>query len=478
MAVAWWPALRQVCGAVLLLLTSPAAGSRAWQLPPPTGLACTPGTTAAAAGGPPAVPAAPSTIVLRWTPVAGADRYDVQCAASPRRKPFLSFSTMEPIADIGSLRGSMPLWCRVRSHDKAAASIVGGWSPLSATAVACSTPRPDLLEPPTQPTPRVNGLRSVPVYRISEYAYQNEVDWLENHNSASFDGLSAILTVIGYVANATRDKPNACVREIQQTCPQLRGSVCIHCIHAHLNMTSPLNRICHFSSENNPQLNQDVQRACGGGGGGGGGPPGLVNMSTSPITAYCVDMLDEPWAPYLSCNDGANGSSGPADGGNNPQCECQNPGDRTIANQSMATIAAACGAHGSAMKCHCSAMEMQRSNRSTGRMNVSFSTQPPGGCQMPRGCPSPYAQGYWYSHPRNGECADGESLGTKGCTWKRRPLARVVWLEDVVAAGFDGTPYRDIGDGGESARRFQHNNGVLQTVMATVSARFTGGPCT
>ena len=454
-----------LCGAVLLL-TSSAAGSRVWQLPPPTGLTCTPGTTAA--GGQPA-----PSIVLRWTPVAGADRYDVQCAASPSAKPFLSFSTAAPIADIGSLRGSMPLWCRVRSHDKAAASIVGGWSPLSATVVACSTPRPGLLGRPAQQPPRhrVNGLRSVPVYRISEYVYQNEVDWLENHNSASFDGLSAILTVIGYVANATRDKPNACVREIQQTCLQLRGSACIHCIHAHLNMTSPLNRICHFSSENNPQLNQDVHKACGG---GGGGPPGLINMSTSPITAYCVDMLDEPWAPYLSCNDGARGSSGPADGGSNPQCECQNPFDRTIANQSRATIAAACG--GPAMKCHCSAMAMQRSNRSTGRMNVSFSTQPPGGCQMPRGCPSPYAQGYWYSHPRQGECADGESLGTKGCTWKRRPLARVVWLEDVAAAGFDGTPYRDVGNGGDSARRFEHNRDVLQTVMATLGSRFTGGP--
>ena len=45
--------------------------------------------------------------------------------------------------------------------------------------------------------------------------------------------------------------------------------------------------------------------------------------------------------------------------------------------------------------------------------------------------------GFNYHFPRGGACADGQPLGTNGCTWRMLPLARMLYGEDLINAGWD-----------------------------------------
>ncbi len=38
---------------------------------------------------------------------------------------------------------------------------------------------------------------------------------------------------------------------------------------------------------------------------------------------------------------------------------------------------------------------------------------------------------------QGGACKEGESLGTNGCTWRRLPTVRMIYGEDLLAAGWD-----------------------------------------
>ena len=128
------------------------------------------------------------SVVLRWSPVVGADRYDVQCATNATAKPLLSYSAMEPIATIEQLTGDTKFLCRVRSHLESAPSIVSGWSPLSAEFVACSTTNGTSAgvqssapsfgrDTSSAAAPPAIIIRTLPVYRISEFDFDAEVDF-------------------------------------------------------------------------------------------------------------------------------------------------------------------------------------------------------------------------------------------------------------------------------------------------------------
>ena len=45
--------------------------------------------------------------------------------------------------------------------------------------------------------------------------------------------------------------------------------------------------------------------------------------------------------------------------------------------------------------------------------------------------------GYNYHFPRAGQCVDGQAIGTNGCTWKQLPQARMLYGDDLLAAGWD-----------------------------------------
>ena len=46
------------------------------------------------------------------------------------------------------------------------------------------------------------------------------------------------------------------------------------------------------------------------------------------------------------------------------------------------------------------------------------------------------ASGHNYHFPRGGACAEGEPLGSGGCTWRRVPAARMIYGQDLLDAGW------------------------------------------
>jgi hypothetical protein len=55
--------------------------------------------------------------------------------------------------------------------------------------------------------------------------------------------------------------------------------------------------------------------------------------------------------------------------------------------------------------------------------------------------------GMWFSTPEVGECPFDAPFGSsgltgssgQGCVWRMRPVVRVLWLKDLVAAGWNAT---------------------------------------
>ena len=43
------------------------------------------------------------------------------------------------------------------------------------------------------------------------------------------------------------------------------------------------------------------------------------------------------------------------------------------------------------------------------------------------------------STPKKGKCGEKESLGTDGCTWKRHEVARILWWDGLIEAGWNAT---------------------------------------
>ena len=79
---------------------------------------------------------------------------------------------------------------------------------------------------------------------------------------------------------------------------------------------------------------------------------------------------------------------------------------------------------------------------------------------------------HWYSTPRAGECSEGVALGTGGCTWRRRPLAWVLWLRDLLARGFIGRGDGDMGP--PTPQAWRSNLDLLRDEVDGLAARFVG----
>ena len=47
--------------------------------------------------------------------------------------------------------------------------------------------------------------------------------------------------------------------------------------------------------------------------------------------------------------------------------------------------------------------------------------------------------GYNFHFPKRGKCAENAPLGTDGCTWRREPVARMIYGHDLLAAGWNRT---------------------------------------
>ena len=438
---------------------------------PPLELRCT-GTT-------------PHSVELTWRqqPEIDVDMFDVECGP-PKRRPFIS-QTVSALAGatvqtttLVNLSAALELQCQVRSHLAGAPSVVGRWSSLSQPPVHCSThsvatrkdgrdpssmrsSMPQAVDRRSEDAVSTFGTRVVPMWRISEYAYTEHVDYLVNHNSGSFGGMVALLNNNGLTLwNFT----NPCVDAIRRVCPHVPGNQtsglgCLECARAH-SATLGAAGLCNTNASSTlaqSQFEVDKVAACG----MGTDPVPLFLPLESPMVGYCVEMLDVPFSRYQSCNGGAM-----RDGGTDPICQCQMGGNREEAADSKASIALHCSGPAG---CTCTADGQRLSDRFVGRMDYVMTTTDAGA--------EPFVAGYWYSTPRLGECPTNAPLGTNGCTWRRRPQAHMLWLSDMIEAGFDNTPT----ELNFTRARYMHNAAILNGSMADLWRSFDylggAGPC-
>lgn len=149
--------------------------------------------------------ATPTSITLRWAEVPGADMYDLQCASAASTKPFVSVGSPSTAATVTSLLPSAALTCQVRAHHFAATgfyhrnTLVGGWSALSEPKVRCATvagdpPPPPASAPPSNPSDG-RATQRVQMWRVSEYNYTKEEDYLQNHDSGDLNGEKATISL-------------------------------------------------------------------------------------------------------------------------------------------------------------------------------------------------------------------------------------------------------------------------------------------
>ena len=182
--------------------------------------------------------------------------------------------------------------------------------------------------------------RHMAMYRISEF--QNEVDFLSNHDSASYDALAALLTRQASTVNVT----DACIAALNAACPALRGlgkKRCLPCARA--ASSSVVVQECGGTLR---AAARDFANSffCG------EGWPSFSIVST-PIARHCVASLPAPtvrsptvpeagWAPYLSCDAP---EAGDANTPRSPLCICQVYWDRSvISHQPSSTVLPRCAA--------------------------------------------------------------------------------------------------------------------------------------
>ena len=155
--------------------------------------------------------------------------------------------------------------------------------------------------------------------------------------------------------------------------------------------------------------------------------------------------------------------------------------------------------------CYCPAWPRQAdARRYTGRTPLywpwyqSLAMQDP---DQPQTWPSGYRQapaGFWFSHPREGRCIEGQVPGgvvahnadsadnadnaddTDGaddapCTWRRAPLALSLRMQDLYSRGWNAT-YDSSRQYDVPLEQVQQNAAILEAAFADVAAsRFAGG---
>ena len=202
-----------------------------------------------------------------------------------------------------------------------------------------------------------------------------------------------------------------------------------------------------------------------------------VNIST--ITEYCVEMVAQPWAAYMSCVPGGNYTWAKVprfQAVDSETCYCAKGDDRYITHRDMCTnvtkapfLTESCPlamceqewsgymaqAGGDCRSCSgvpCSTMSATHKPLCTGcnqtecaRRWALSRTEPRQGHQgqrrrlqgweLPCNCSKeetkyslnnvgsvnlsfPPGVGTWYSTPKGGQCKEGQPIGTAGCTWR------------------------------------------------------------
>eukprot|EP00931_Biecheleriopsis_adriatica_P017522 TRINITY_DN12546_c0_g1_i2.p1 TRINITY_DN12546_c0_g1~~TRINITY_DN12546_c0_g1_i2.p1 ORF type:complete len:400 (-),score=43.34 TRINITY_DN12546_c0_g1_i2:190-1389(-) len=296
--------------------------------------------------------------------------------------------------------------------------------------------------------------RFMRVYRISEYSF--DVDFLSNHDAASVEAMPLYLMTCDpsgscapFDAKVQSPRWDACHAAMMQWCPGSRGAAfnCLKC--AETNREVLLAACGNWTDQDTLEGEGSfaIHWWCG-----VGWPESAPQQG--PITEYCVEYqplpethVEDGFSNYLSCNsDEVDGTLGndPRD----PSCICQVWDDRLLAHQTNKTMKADCYVGGMAWlsetRCNCTGQTPKTvipqpgnpSLRHVGRMPVWL---PYVGVKM-----NPWIEGnvqvqsgYNYHFPVGGACQEGEEIGAGACTWRRLPLARMLYGADLLDHGWD-----------------------------------------
>ena len=381
----------------------------------------------------------------------------------PHARPFALITTTNFPLMVEGLQPSTNYVVDIRSLVPGAPSIAWGpsWGKPS-PSVACTTrPAPPA---PRVPTPSAAAVvpgvgttsRWLRVFRVSEYSF--DVDFLANHDAASVDAMPLYLMTCDPEGNCApwsvadpTPRWEGCQAALSELLPGQRGGG-FACVSAAVAARVAVEAACGPFSDQDTLKGEgsfSVHWHCG-----VGWPESTAEEG--PITEYCIEYTPVPdpgeggegFAFYLSCNSDEVDAYGndPKD----PSCICMCLDDRMLAHQNLTKLALDCQFNSPAMPwvnetvCNCPGTSSEvpgpshPSRRYVGRAPVYL---PYVGQEL-----TPREQydasilgGYNFHFPKEGKCAEGEPLGTDGCTWRREPLARMLYGADLLASGWNRT---------------------------------------
>jgi hypothetical protein len=168
---------------------------------------------------------------------------------------------------------------------------------------------------------------------------------------------------------------------------------------------------------------------------------------------------DPGFVPYTSCDsDNAGFANSPL----RPLCLCQVFPDRESSRLNDTDVVCPRNGKrepdgGTLPVCNCTlAYELagvteKETLRHIGQAPVYYPFAPTSGQTPPWPTPPPTARfGSFFSTGAAGECSLDNALGDKGCTWKMRPVVRVISYAELVAAGFSKAIQQNGLDGAEA----------------------------
>mmetsp|Transcript_6448 Transcript_6448/g.11882 ORF Transcript_6448/g.11882 Transcript_6448/m.11882 type:complete len:432 (+) Transcript_6448:723-2018(+) len=294
-------------------------------------------------------------------------------------------------------------------------------------------------------------------YRISEYSF--DVDFLANHDSATIDAMPLYLMTCD--PGSSKCQPlntssyskdwDRCEEGMAAICPDMRGMglECLSCATSHNH--SVTTACGHWEAKDN-FVGYAVHWYCG-----TGWPESI--LTRSPITEYCIESTPVPhrlrvdgwassdgWAQYASCNSDETDPFGNQP--RNPMCMCWVWDDRMLSMEPKSRIDKQCGGATipfvDELQCNCSSNPERRwsidgtpSELYVGKADLYL---PYSYYWTPREhYPQKEKTGSNLSTPKKGKCGEKESLGTDGCTWKRHEVARILWWDWLIEAGWNAT---------------------------------------
>jgi len=436
-------------------------------------------TSAAALRGAPTCSASSSALSVDYT-VDHPAEYDlhyvtVSLSSRPTKAVAVVTTRKFPVS-VEGLHAGQEYLIAVRSHPKSQPTIAWGpgWSAPSRSQ-RCNTSSAAPQPPAFAPT--ASSSRLLRVYRISEYAF--DVDFLENHDAASADAMPLYLMTCDPMGNCApwaltdlTSRWDGCQKALNTLCPTERGGAfgCMACADKH---RAALEVACGPWSDDDTLKGEGsfgVHWFCG-----VGWPESVAQEG--PISEYCIEYLpveappveappveappveappaaatelvgsgsdpSDGFAGYLSCNSDEVDALGndPRD----PSCICICYDDRLLAHQTIDQLKQDCFVGTlpwvNETVCNCSGTQSPEpavSNPSLKHVGRAPVFMPYVGVKMkPERSYTNIASGFNFHFPKGGACAEDAPLGTEGCTWRRAPTVRMLYGDDLIAAGWD-----------------------------------------